>query len=660
LGNLKSFQMRFVALRQQIVADGIRNQVPFHDKDLLSLSERIEKEGTSFYEVTLPLLGRALDKGLVTGTFICPSNFAVKRNTRLPRLCYSVFKQIFDDEGYLIVEPFIPSISYLRQFLLFDSKLISEPNAKQKETAVQGFIRRQAELSKVRLPIDNPVLRRARWLLGEVLSGLDLTVIDPGHGPGSVAEKFDHERRWDFREWPLKAERVYPYVTYGTPSIRAALTRGVGVPLLKIMKTRCCLVPKDFRGPRLISAEPTVNQYLQQGQMKAIMRFVESHPLLKRSIRLRDQTYNQMKAQSSYADGTVTLDLSDASDTVSVALVWYLLGRLPKLRRQLMSTRSDVMTFNGQDIRLIAFAPMGSATCFPVESLVFWALSMASLGHVRSLSGHPDERESLSSDIAVFGDDIIIPEDALSTLVHTFSIVGCSANMSKTCFQTPFRESCGTEWFNGSDVTIIRNRRYHYEERKNISNYPVLLALQRKFFLKGLYSTAKQCELWAKEIYPVLTVPIASYPLQLNGEPFGSSAFAEEFRRLLRDVRGSLRCKLIAERFDGSDGLVLTDGSDYSFFFRQRFAADSYPVSIGWSAERCSNLPIRWNRDYQRLEFRIPCIIQTARDWMTEGYSRLFARLSSDSTERFVNRDRKIKMTWVYHPYFSEAFTSDS
>jgi hypothetical protein len=50
------------------------------------------------------------------------------------------------------------------------------------------------------------------------------------------------------------------------------------------------------------------------------------------------------------------------------------------------------------------------------------------------------------------------------------------------------------------------------------------------------------------------------------------------------------------------------------------------------------------------LEFRAPRIFQDSWDWQSDGYSRLFARLSSDLTERFAHRDRKIKMAWSFFP----------
>jgi hypothetical protein len=664
LGDLKSFQARFIALRQAIVLDGMTQSVPFSDKDLTTLSERIAKEGTSFVKVTLPIVGKALDSGLVTGQFICPANFRTKRNTRLPILCFAVFREIFDDEGVLLKNPNSTTIYFLRQFLLLDAKLVIESTPEQKEQAVQGFKARQEALRKVRIQRDHPVLHRAKWLLGRVLSNLDLSDITPGHGPGAVAEKIDRFERWDFLAWPAKAERHYPYLVYGSHSLEASLARGKGIPLLKTMDTRCCLVPKDFKGPRLISAEGVVNQYLQQGQMKAIMQYVDRHPILSRSIQLRDQTRNQKMAQHAVENGLITLDLSNASDTVSTTLVWYLLSEVPLLRRQLMSTRSDYMVYNTTDrTKIVAFAPMGSATCFPVETLVFWALSMASLMLVRSQAVHKAKQTSaswdqflreLSSQMSVFGDDIIIPDDAFDVLVGTLTSVGCSVNASKTCYRTPFRESCGTEWMYDTDVTIIRNRRYHYEDSRKFKDYPVLLGLQRKFFLQGLYNTAELCENWAREIYPVVTLSFVDFRRKANEDRmvYGISGPPISFDRF--DEHRTLAVALPhAEYYSGRNSGVFEGSRPSPYFTRQAFALDSYPACLGWQANIDAGMPIRYNRDYQRMEFRIPVEYHLVRNWTTEGYPRLLARVLGDSTDRIAIRDRKIKMAWSYLPYLS-------
>ncbi len=662
LGDLNSFQARYIALHQSIIDDGIRYKVPFQPKDLLTVLERLQKEGSSFAQVTLSLLGKALDQGLVSGRFTPIAHFRLKRNTCLPILCFAVFREIFDDEGILLSDPNVSSIFFLRQFLLLDSKLEFEPTTKMKELAVQGFIDRQSALRKVRVPVDHPVLIRARWLLGRVLRGCNLSNIQPGHGPGIVADGWDRFERWDFTSWSAKAERYYPYREYGAHTFEMSARNGIGIPLIKRYTTKCCLVPKDFKGPRLISAEGTVNQYLQQGQMKSLMQYVDRHPILSRSIKLRDQTFNQRKAEIAYDNNLVTLDLSNASDSVSTVLVWYLLSDVPLLRGQLMSTRSDFMRYEDTYVRLVAFAPMGSAVCFPVETLVFWAITMASLMlvrpryekrvHLRSDESRFPRCSStlseLASEICVFGDDIIAPEECISTLMSTLSLVGCHVNTSKTCYMTPFRESCGSEWYKDTDVTITRNRRYTYDARKNIGDYPVLLGLQRKFFLRGLYNTAELLRNWAREIYPVLTVAISHYPR-------GSQEYCPNARSAFGcypvESYWTRRGRNAGWHGNLGDSICCKANANSNFFARQEFPLDTYECAIGWNDECDNSLPIRWSSRYQRMEFRRPSEFQVSRTWSTDGYPRLLARLASDQTERIALRDRKVRMAWSFLPF---------
>jgi hypothetical protein len=654
MGDLNLFQARYRALRQRIIDDGIAYNVPFHSKDLSCIIERLCNEGTSFVKVTLPLLGKALDSALVHGTFSCPSGFKLKRDSRLPNLCYSVFRTVFGDDGALICEPNLNSIFYLRQFLLLDAKLVFEPTPTMCDTAVDEFKDRMHSLRSVRIPTDNPVLMRARWLLTQTLRDLDLVNIIPGHGPGSVAERLNRFERWDFKTWPVKAERYYPYYKYGVHSLRAIIESSKNFRYSRKTVTRCCLVPKDFKGPRLISSEHTVNQYLQQGQMKALMKYIRNHSLLSKSIKLQDQSYNQRLAQESFDRDLVTVDLSAASDTVSVTLVWYLLSGVPDIRRRLMATRSDFMAYKDHEIKITSFAPMGSATCFPIETLIFWAISLASISLVRNHNGKSSQTyhspSELSRDLGVFGDDIILPSDCLDTLISTLTLVGCSVNRSKTCFQTPFRESCGSEWFSGHDVSIIRNRMYGYSHDKKFIDYPVLLALQRKFFLRGMTRTAALLEQWAIEIWPVTRLSVTDL---YSPKKTVNCSLIYDYMSGRRSFRNEQDNKFLYDR-ETAMGFI---SHGLTFFERQDLASDAFPCSLGFDHQSFGNPRFRYNEAYQRYEVRVPMEFQRHMNWSQGGYPRLMARLLSDKIERIAIRNRKVKMTWAYIPSIV-AFTA--
>lgn len=687
MGDLNSFQERFVALRHRLIDDGIANGVPFSTKDLQTIVERLAAEGSSFVKVTIPLLGKALDRGLVNGRFEPIINFRSKRNTCLPVLCHQVFLTIFEPDGLLRSSPNVVSIRLLRQFLLFDSKLRMEPTAEQERLAKSSFIDRMDNLRKKKVQVDHPVLLEARKLLGRVLDDSLLDVITPGHGPGVVAEKKDRFERWAFRTWPSLAERYYPYLTYGTHSLEAYMRCGYDVKWDRYPATRCCLVPKDFKGPRLISAESAATQYLQQGQMRKLMQFCDHHRIISRSIKFKDQSFNQRAAQESVLRDTVTLDLSNASDTVSVPLVWFLLSEVPGFRRRLMATRSSYMLIDNQRVRLSAFSPMGSAVCFPVESLVFWAISMASLKLVRShevrSSGvtqtvSPFRDYALASEIRVFGDDIIIPKDAFPTLLTTLTEIGCEPNMSKTCWQTPFRESCGSEWFNGIDVTIIRNKEYHYATDNKLEDHLALLNLQRKLFLQGSFSAAALLKDWAEEIHPIYELPVdrvlSDFRSDTDVDPTGRRKSLRSSISVMAFLR-SVGVRPAQDELEVSDTSQVPSGIWDLYHWLANQPQDRYQCAFGFGYRISPKLKVRWHPSYHRYECRVPRRFQSSRNWPSPErmrfldpskglgmcphvnettlriqYARLLARLVGDSIERVASRDISIRSAWSILP----------
>jgi len=693
MGDLKCVLERIVALRQSMVDDGILNGVPFHENDIRTLTERLASEGSSFVKVTLPVLGKALDFGLTSGTFTCPVGFAVRKGTNLPRFLNACFEQVFGIDGALRSAPNVTTIYFLRQFLRLDDKLETTYTDTQEKAAVDGFRERQRRIGEIRLPRNHPVLYRAQRLITRMMKRCDLSSISPGHGPGGVAEGYDRFTRWDIRAWPSRAERWYPYNIYGSQSFQALCFQGPPV-MVNDSITKCSLVPKDFKGPRLISSESAATQYLQQGQMKLLMHYVENHRLMSRSIAFRDQTRNQRRCETAYEDGMATLDLSNASDTVSAALVWYLLAGVPSLRSQLFCTRSQYMDVKGERIRITAFSPMGSAVCFPVETLVFWALAMASVRFVQHhwMDGSKDptipSESEMASAVAVFGDDIIVPDYALAVLIGTLISVGCEPNMSKTCSTTPFRESCGAEYFNHTDVALIRNRRYDYDDSKKLINLPALLDLQRKFFLCGLYNTAALLRRWGQEIGPIVTQtpPYLSYGLDSSRRVY---IVYDELRNRFRTNVGLRSGEIHRERPPYLGNCITAVPSGLGRSIREEGAFDRLCCAFWFDNSLDCGMRTRYNTSYQRYECRCPGLFLRTREWphhiqpsdessceeqvvrsgsgrfiprgirrptVGDGHPRLLARLIGDSVERIAIRDVMFKMAWseIPFPYASQ------
>jgi len=241
--------------------------------------------------------------------------------------------------------------------------------------------------------------------------------------------------------------------------------------------SRLKFVFKDLSKSRSICMEPNGYMYTQQEVKRWVYHSMETS-LISRFVHLSDQTFNQNAAVhgSKYLSSD-TLDLSSASDSVHIDLVK---GIFPsQWLYYLLGTRTrEVITPDGATISLKKFAPMGSALCFPVQCVVFTAISLQSYAtHILGkVSGEDVVTEEEYSSIVkdgihrlhgpgtpftrrlepplVFGDDIICDSRVTGDVISALIRLGFSVNVEKSFkgSQT-FRESCGVFASSGEDVT---------------------------------------------------------------------------------------------------------------------------------------------------------------------------------------------------------------
>lgn len=95
-------------------------------RDLVTLEARVEHEGVSMLATSLCTLGKALDKGLSEGTFVCPQGFKRLKGQKIPLLYGGIFNKVFDSVtgelrrgGDCTLE-----ISLLRQLLFFLAEIL--------------------------------------------------------------------------------------------------------------------------------------------------------------------------------------------------------------------------------------------------------------------------------------------------------------------------------------------------------------------------------------------------------------------------------------------------------------------------------------------------------------------------------------------------------
>lgn len=464
------------------------------ERDLLRVRTRAGNEGFAFLSKTLPKLGKALDKGLEAGHLTVPSEFARKRKAgetwNIPSLFSALFMTIFDTTGTLVqVED--TAVGMIRQLCFLCYKVETPIDPELVKARLDRFVETDRSLPGT-MPgdvVSKGILRNARLLLRRLFRDFDPGEIAPRHGPGAVAERVFGREKYNETYYDRGIDSLYPYVRFCTFAVHTQNLDDL-VAHTKLARdvspARVVCVPKDSRGPRIISCEPALLQYLQQGLARKIYRLVERSNLTRGHVLFTDQSTHRGLALRSSRDGQMaTLDLSDASDRVSLELVRALFPE--SLTPYLLATRSKITVLpDGRSVELRKFAPMGSALCFPIEALCFWALASSVIGLVSRT------RDLRRKRVFVYGDDIIVEARHARSVVALLEPFGLKFNADKCFIGGRFRESCGCDAFNGEDVTPVRIRVHRTQAPGTVKTDCLSLSQNATaFFDKGYWRTAE-------------------------------------------------------------------------------------------------------------------------------------------------------------------------
>lgn len=206
---------------------------------------------------------------------------------------------------------------------------------------------------------------------------------------------------------------------------------------------RFTTVPKDSRKDRGICVEPSLNVAYQLALGKHIsdrLHRMTGIDIIGRNGAVNAQRLHRALSRRASMDGSLaTIDLSNASDTVSLAVVKLLLPS--RWFDVFYALRSPYTQVDKKWIKLHKFSSMGNGYTFELETLIFWALAKSvSAGFVSS-----------------YGDDIIIPTDDSRSLLALLDLLGFEVNKEKSfvCPHSRFRESCGGDYMDGKAVRPI-------------------------------------------------------------------------------------------------------------------------------------------------------------------------------------------------------------
>lgn len=461
--------------------------------DLDYIKARVQSEGVSFLTKTLPALGKMLDQALCRKGLFDPVGYRKVPGTTSPQFLGWLWIRIVDNRGSAS-NPDPMDVRHARQLTYMFYKLELPYEDEQKETVIDSFRATDSLCANgISRSANTAVLDYATKIISRITCSARKEFIIPKHGPGAVATGESQDEKMRFKRIYSDLHGEFPFDEWNHASLGHLCDeyrRMDKIEHLEYGTAKVVLVPKDSRGPRLISAEPLEFQWIQQGIARQLVRLLESHPYTRGQVNFTSQYVNRMLASLGSAGASwVTLDMKDASDRVSLALIRRLFSGTHILPWLEASRTKATMLPNGETIVLNKFAPMGSALCFPVESLVFWALSVACLVCVRGLS-----RYSAMRSVYVYGDDLIVGREDYPDLLQLLPEYGLMFNQAKCCTDGLFRESCGLDAFAGVDVTPLKLRTVWASHTRAFGNLLSWVEYSNVFHQRRMFLTAEVIE----------------------------------------------------------------------------------------------------------------------------------------------------------------------
>nr|UJQ84880.1 MAG: hypothetical protein 3 [Leviviridae sp.] len=469
------------------------------DMDYREICSRYRKEGMSFLCITLPTLDDALLKGLTQGrlTRDMYTGFrSVSRRRSLPALLQGFFRRIFDDDGFVKPEPDVCAIYAIRQVTRLFKKVEIPCTKPRIKAAFERYRCNDEEVDWRRnnVHFDSRLFGTVSGILWsglELLSG-ELYCFPGVFGPGATAERLKRNERQSITQWPERSEGSFPSSFHATHREDFGPSNGITyLSMEEEQPVRVVQVPKTLKTPRTISVEPSYMMLMQQSIAKPLMVYLESRSFGFQSIRFVDQSINNRLAREGSVDGRLaTIDLKDASDLVDYDLVREIFrGPCPTFLNLIEDCRTTTALMPDKTIfPLKKFASMGSAMCFPIESMVFFTIIMYAL--VKHSGRVPSRRsmQALAKNVAVYGDDIVIPSLMAPVVMETLEAFGLKVNHDKSFHTGLFRESCGGDYYKGENITPAYVRQW--DDTGTLSNSSHLVAyaaLSNTFYMKGLW-----------------------------------------------------------------------------------------------------------------------------------------------------------------------------
>jgi hypothetical protein len=316
-------------------------------------------------------------------------------------------------------------------------------------TCMEDFSKFQAKSFFIQ-PSAKPFCKKVKAFVGEVLGDFDLHEFSLWCGFGKKAARgLPRAQSYiDKRVEKLNGTRdqlaLFNYVRSRDVHLLRATRKGIKT-FERVNTVQIETVPKSHKAVRVIGLDSTVGGFLSKGLGNYIRHRVEAATPINLSV--QQDRHKLWASQGSQLGHLATIDMSKASDSFTMQ---HLVEFLPESWQEVLRiVRMDLWyhepTESGGNLSSLML--MGSGHTFPLQTLLFYALARVTCDEL-----------SLRGLVSVYGDDIILPNGAAEPFMAFMRALGFTVNSDKSfwsschCNVVKFRESCGGDYYQGTDV----------------------------------------------------------------------------------------------------------------------------------------------------------------------------------------------------------------
>lgn len=246
---------------------------------------------------------------------------------------------------------------------------------------------------------------------------------------------------------PEMTHDAWPFIVPWSSTLWCSAAANRGDTIVFQRGNRFTTVPKDGKTDRGISIEPSLNIFYQLAYGKAMREALKKRTAHRVDLENSQAIHRQVAREASITGAFATIDLSQASDTVSSAFVKLCMPR--RWYEVLDALRSPYTTIiqdgKSKVVLLEKFSSMGNGYTFELETVLFLAVCCTA---IQMAGGSPKP----GINVYAFGDDLIVPTEYSKDVIAALTYFGFKINDQKSFVSGPFRESCGGDYFLGRDV----------------------------------------------------------------------------------------------------------------------------------------------------------------------------------------------------------------